>query len=165
VAALVAQQTFMFDDTVRGNVTLGEDHDDEAVWRALNVAQGAGFVERLPEALDTQVGERGASLSGGQRQRFTVARALLRQPDYLLLDEATAAMDIEGKDLVWTSIRQRMAGKTVVFVAHDAQTVRNADYIIVLRDGKAEAAGDRDTMLASNPYCLEMMEQTGKEAG
>ena len=118
-----------------------------------------------PEGYDLAVGEGGASLSGGQRQRFTVARALLRQPDYLLLDEATAAMDIEGKDLVWTSIRQRMAGKTGVFVAHDAQTVRNADYIIVLRDGKAEAAGDRDTMLASNPYCLEMMEQTGKEAG
>ena len=93
VAALVAQQTFMFDDTVRGNVTLGADHDDEAVWRALEVAQGAGFVGRLPEALDTRVGERGASLSGGQRQRIALARAIIREPQLLILDDATSAVD------------------------------------------------------------------------
>ena len=163
----VTQECVMYAGTLRENLTQGIERSvtDEDLDRACEGAGILDFVRMQPEGYDLAVGEGGASLSGGQRQRFTVARALLRQPDYLLLDEATAAMDIEGKDLVWTSIRQRMAGKTVVFVAHDAQTVRNADYIIVLRDGKAEAAGDRDTMLASNPYCLEMMEQTGKEAG
>lgn len=75
-----------------------------------------------------------------------------------MLDEATAAMDIDGKDRVWKGIRETMAGKTVVFVAHDAQTVQNADYLIVLRDGKVEAAGARDQILASNTYCREMMQ-------
>ena len=167
ILGYVTQECVMYAGTLRENLTQGIERSvtDEDLDRACEGAGILDFVRMQPEGYDLAVGEGGASLSGGQRQRFTVARALLRQPDYLLLDEATAAMDIEGKDLVWTSIRQRMAGKTVVFVAHDAQTVRNADYIIVLRDGKAEAAGDRDTMLASNPYCLEMMEQTGKEAG
>ncbi len=107
---------------------------------------------------DTFISESGASLSGGQRQRFSVARTLLKRPDCLLLDEATAAMDIDGKDRVWKSIRETMAGKTVVFVAHDAQTVQNADYFIVLRNGKVEAAGARDQILASNTYCKEMMQ-------
>ena len=87
-----------------------------------------------------------------------MARALLKKPDCLLLDEATAAMDIGGKAGVWASIRQVMAGKTVVYVAHDAQTIRNADYLIVLRDGRVEAAGEREDILASDLYCREMME-------
>ena len=152
--------------TVRDNIAYGRpDASMDEVIAAAKAAYAHDFIMKLPDAYETRVGAGGQKLSGGERQRVSIARTIIQNPKILILDEATAAMDIEGKDLVWTSIRQRMAGKTVVFVAHDAQTVRNADYIIVLRDGKAEAAGDRDTMLASNPYCLEMMKQTGKEAG
>lgn len=122
------------------------------------------YVRSQPLGYDAPVGENGASLSGGQRQRFSVARALLKKPDCLLLDEATAAMDIGGKAGVWTSIRRVMAGRIVVYVAHDAQTICNADYIIVMRDGAVEAAGEREDILSSNPYCREMMENGEEES-
>ncbi len=125
---------------------------------AAMAAEILDYVRCQPLGYDASVGESGASLSGGQRQRFSVARALLKKPNCLLLDEATAAMDIGGKAGVWASIRQAMAGKTVVYVAHDAQTIRNADYLIVLRDGRVEAAGEREDVMGSNPYCREMME-------
>ena len=135
VAALVAQQTFMFDDTVRGNVTLGAPHDDEAVWRALNVAQGAGFVDRLPEALDTHVGERGASLSGGQRQRIALARAIIREPQLLILDDATSAVDPSVEQAILTRLREASSGTTVVVVAYRMATILLADEVVYLEGG------------------------------
>lgn len=156
----VTQESVLYAGTIRENLQqglnrrAGEDELDEA-------CQAAGildYVRSLPEGYETKVGENGASLSGGQRQRFSVARALLKEPDCLLLDEVTAAMDIGGKDHVWESIRRVMAGKTVVYVAHDAQTLQHADYIIVLDRGKVEAAGEREDILASSSYCREMTE-------
>ncbi len=160
----VTQECVMYAGTLRDNLTQGVDREptEEELDEACTAAGIMEYVQSLPEKYDSLVGEGGASLSGGQRQRLTVASALLERPDYLLLDEATAAMDIDGKDRVWTSIRALMARKTVVFVAHDGQTVRNADYIIVLRDGKVEAAGARDVMLSSNAYCQEMLAKTKK---
>ncbi len=161
----VTQECVMYAGTLRDNLLQGLNRQiaDEELDEVCAAAGILDYIQSLPEKYDTQVGESGASLSGGQRQRLTVARALLKRPDYLLLDEATAAMDIAGKDQVWSSIRALMARKTVVFVAHDAQTIRNADYLIVLRDGKVEAAGARDTVLAANAYCRGMMEQAGGE--
>lgn len=156
----------MYAGTIRSNLLHGlnrrpsEEELDEAC-AAVGILE---YVRSMPQGYDTPVGESGASLSGGQRQRFSVARALLKRPDCLLLDEATAAMDIGGKAGVWASIRSTMAGRTVVYVAHDAQTILNADYIIVMRDGQVEAAGEREDILSSNAYCLEMME-SGKEEG
>ena len=162
----VTQECVMYAGTLRENLTQGIDRtvSEEELDRACEGAGILDYVRQQPDGYDMRIGESGASLSGGQRQRFTAARILLRRPDYLLLDEATASMDIDGKDQVWTSIRQQMVGKTVVFVAHDAQTIRNAEYIVVLRDGRVEAAGDSGMMLRSNDYCREMMEQTGEEA-
>lgn len=136
VAALVAQQTFMFDDTVRGNVTLGAEHDDEAVWRALNVAQGASFVERLPDALDTRVGERGASLSGGQRQRIALARAVIREPQLLVLDDATSAVDPSVEQAILARLREASSGTTVVVVAYRMATILLADEVVYVEAGR-----------------------------
>lgn len=160
----VTQESVMYAGTIRENLFHGLGRKPSAeeldeVCAAVGILE---YVRRQPLGYDAPVGEGGSSLSGGQRQRFSVARALLKRPDCLLLDEATAAMDIGGKAGVWASIHSIMAGKTVVYVAHDAQTIQNADYIIVMRDGQVEAAGEREDILSSNPYCMEMMEN-GKE--
>lgn len=156
----VTQECVMYSGTIRDNLLHGLDRQptDYELDEACAATGILDYVKSQPKGYDTFISESGASLSGGQRQRFSVARTLLKRPDCLLLDEATAAMDIDGKDRVWKSIRETMAGKTVVFVAHDAQTVQNADYLIVLRNGKVEAAGARDQILASNTYCKEMMQ-------
>lgn len=161
----VTQESVMYAGTIRDNLLhgLGRVPSDEELDEACAAVGILDYVRRQPMGYDASVGESGASLSGGQRQRFSVARALLKKPDCLLLDEATAAMDISGKAGVWASIRQVMAGKTVVYVAHDAQTIRNADYLIVLRDGKVQSAGEREDVLASDPYCREMMENRKEE--
>lgn len=161
----VTQESVMYAGTIRDNLLHGLDRvpPDEELDEACAAVGILDYVRRQPMGYDAPVGESGASLSGGQRQRFSVARALLKKPDCLLLDEATAAMDISGKAGVWASIRQVMAGKTVVYVAHDAQTIRNADYLIVLRDGKVQSAGEREDVLASDPYCREMMENRKEE--
>ena len=161
----VTQECVMYAGTLRSNLLQGVEREvsDAELDEVCEAAGILDYVRTQPEGYELPIGESGASLSGGQRQRFTVARALLKRPDFLLLDEATAAMDIQGKDKVWTNIRKTMAGKTVVFVAHDAQTIQNADYLIVLRDGALEAFGDRAELLATNSYCREMMEKGTEE--
>ena len=162
----VTQESVMYAGTIRENLLhgLGRKPSEEELDEACAAVGILDYVRSQPLGYDALVGENGASLSGGQRQRFSVARALLKKPDCLLLDEATAAMDIGGKAGVWASIRSVMAGKTVVYVAHDAQTISNADYVVVLRDGQVEAAGEREDVLASNRYCREMMESGEEEA-
>ena len=161
----VTQECVMYAGTLRENLLQGIDRDvpDGELNRVCEAAGILDFIRENEQGYDLRIGEGGASLSGGQRQRFTVARALLRQTDYLLLDEATAAMDIEGKDRVWSAIREQMAGKTVVFVAHDAQTIRNADHLIVLKDGRVDDCGDSAKLLRTNAYCREMMELAQEE--
>lgn len=160
VLGYVTQESVLYAGTIRENLQQGLNRraGEEELDEACQAAGILDYVRSLPEGYETKVGENGASLSGGQRQRFSVARALLKEPDCLLLDEATAAMDIGGKDHVWEGIRRVMAGKTVVYVAHDAQTLQHADYIIVLDRGKVEAAGEREDILASSSYCREMTE-------
>ena len=104
--SIVPQTAFLFDDTVRGNITLGADVSDADVWAALRAAQGDGFVAALPDGLDTQLGERGTSLSGGQRQRISLARALVRRPRLLILDDATSAVDPEVEARILAALRE-----------------------------------------------------------
>ncbi|WP_189241262.1 ABC transporter ATP-binding protein [Actinomadura livida] len=145
-AALVPQQTFLFDDTVRGNVTLGLDVPDERVWEALRLAQAEGFVAALSDGLDTKVGERGATLSGGQRQRLALARALVRRPRLLVLDDATSSVDPQVEARILQNLREVRAGEeaggaTVVVVAYRKATIALADEVVYLEHGRVIARG------------------------
>lgn len=146
--ALVPQIPFVFDDTIRGNVDLGRPHiDDAAVRAALRLAQADGFVQRLPDGLDTMVGERGTSLSGGQRQRLTLARALAGMPRLLVLDDATSAVDPRVEAAILAGLRAH--GSSVLVVAYRRATIALADEIIYVEHGRVVARGTHPELLAT----------------
>lgn len=147
--SLVFQETFLFADTVHENLTLGEPVDDETLRWALHVAQ-ADFVDQLAEGLDTVVGERGVTLSGGQRQRLALARAMLRHPRLLLLDDATSAIDPLVEQRILDGLRAELDTTTVV-VAHRVATIRLADRVLFVDDGRIVGQGTHDELLASSP--------------
>ncbi|MGZ4460675.1 MAG: ABC transporter ATP-binding protein [Nocardioidaceae bacterium] len=147
-AALVPQQAFLFDDSVRGNVTLGADVSDDEVWQALRTAQADGFVAALPEGLDTRLGERGTTLSGGQRQRLSLARALVRRPRLLIMDDATSAVDPEVEARILAGLRATGQGATVVVVAYRKATIALADEVLYLADGRVADQGTHTELLA-----------------
>ncbi|WP_322760245.1 ABC transporter ATP-binding protein [Frankia sp. Cr2] len=150
-ASLVSQQAFLFDDTVRGNVALGLAVDDAAVWEALACAQADRFVAALPAGLDTQVGERGTTLSGGQRQRIALARALVRQPRLLVLDDATSGVDPRIEAAILAGLRERAGASTVVVVAHRRATIELADEVVYLDRGRVAGRGSHDGLMATSP--------------
>jgi ABC-type multidrug transport system fused ATPase/permease subunit len=149
-SSVVLQQAFLFDDTVRGNVTLGADMSDEQVWQALRLAQADGFVSALPATLDTEIGERGTSLSGGQRQRLALARAIVRRPRLLVLDDATSAVDPEVEQRILEGLRTSADGITVVVVAHRPATIAVSDEVAYLADGSVVDHGTHADLLARN---------------
>ncbi|WP_322787631.1 ABC transporter ATP-binding protein, partial [Nocardioides jensenii] len=151
VLAVVQQTAFMFDDTVRGNITLGADFSDDEVWAALRTAQGDGFVAGLPHGLDTQLGERGTSLSGGQRQRISLARALVRRPRMLILDDATSAVDPEVEARILAGLRENGSGTTLVVVAYRKATIGLADEVLHLADGRIADRGTHAELLERSP--------------
>ena len=148
VAAVVPQTAFLFDDTVRGNVALGADISDADVWAALRTAQADGFVAALPNGLDSELGERGTSLSGGQRQRLSLARALVRHPRLLVLDDATSAVDPEVEARILASLREGAADTTLVVVAYRKATIALADEVVHLEDGRIVDRGTHAELLA-----------------
>jgi ABC-type multidrug transport system fused ATPase/permease subunit len=150
-ATLVPQQAFLFDDTVRGNVTLGATVTDDEVWQALRTAQADGFVAALSDGLDTRLGERGTTLSGGQRQRLSLARALVRRPRLLVMDDATSAVDPEVEARILAALREESAGATVVVVAYRKATIGLADEVVFLADGHVADQGTHLELLARNP--------------
>jgi ATP-binding cassette, subfamily B, bacterial len=149
--AFVAQSTFLFDDTVRDNVTLGGDFTDEQVHEALRTAAAEDFVARLPEGLDTHVGERGASLSGGQRQRLALARAVIRHPRLLVLDDATSAVDPSVEARILDALRATDSPATVVVVAYRQATIALADEVVWIENGRLVARGTHEELLAQVP--------------
>src|SRR5215207_6079122 len=150
-AAFVAQGTFLFDDTVRGNITLDEPFGDDEVWAALRVAAADDFVAALPEGLDTRVGERGATLSGGQRQRLALARAVVRRPRLLVLDDATSAVDPAVEARILDALRSSDTPTTVVVVAYRQATISLADEVVWLEQGRVLARGTHEELLAAVP--------------
>ena len=153
---VVPQTAFLFDDTVRGNVTLGADLPDEELWEALRTAQADGFVAALPDGLDTRLGERGTSLSGGQRQRISLARALVRRPRLLILDDATSAVDPEVEARILAGLRtggsrSASGAPTLVVVAYRKATIGLADEVIYFDDGRVLDRGPHNVLLERNP--------------
>ena len=155
--SIVPQTAFLFDDTVRGNITLGADVSDAEVWEALRAAQGDGFVAALPEGLDTRLGERGTSLSGGQRQRISLARALVRRPRLLILDDATSAVDPEVEARILAALRETRTGCTLVVVAYRKATIGLADEVLYLRDGRIVDRGTHAELLARNAAYADLV--------
>ena len=162
--ALVAQTTFLFEDSVRANVTLADDDDpdvpdDDRVWAALRLARVDAVVAALPGGLDARLGERGANLSGGQRQRLAIARALVRRPRLLVLDDATSAVDPRVERQILTGLRERGTGAdgtTVLMVAYRMSSVLLADEVVHLEAGRVAGRGTHAELLASDPGYAEL---------
>jgi len=148
---IVAQETFLFNDSIRNNIAYGLAGADTAlIIEAAKAAHAWEFIERLPDGLDTMIGDRGVMLSGGQRQRLAIARALLRNPPILILDEATSSLDTESERLVQDAINRLVQDRTVLVVAHRLSTIRHADHILVLDKGSIIEQGTHEDLLRAN---------------
>jgi len=147
----IDQEPFLFPGTVEENVTYGlEAVDEGTLWRSLRLAGVAAFVEDLPKGVETEIGERGVKLSGGQRQRLCLARAIVRDPSILVLDEATSHVDNETEALIQRGISSLAEDRTTLTIAHRLSTVRDADLIIVVRDGRVVETGTHEGLLAED---------------
>jgi len=145
---IVSQETVLFDDLIRNNIAYGRtDATEEQIIEAARAAYAWEFIERLPQGLDTFVGENGLRLSGGQRQRLAIARAILRDPPILILDEATSALDSESEQLVQQALANLMKARTTLVIAHRLSTVQHADRLVVMRRGRIEEIGTHDELL------------------
>jgi ABC-type multidrug transport system fused ATPase/permease subunit len=164
--AIVPQEVLLFADTVRENIRFGKPNaSDEEVEEAAKLANAWEFIQGFPDGMNTQVGDRGIQLSGGQKQRVAIARAILKNPTILILDEATSALDSESEKWVQDALDRLMGNRTSVVIAHRLSTVRNADKIIVLQDGKVLEEGTHDQLIAQNGAYTRFVElQTLSEA-
>ena len=151
--AIVSQDTFIFNTCVRNNIAYGtEEADEQAILKAAQLANALEFIQEMPEGFDTQLGDRGVRLSGGQRQRIAIARALLRDPEILIMDEATSALDSVSERLIQESLEKLSVGRTVIAIAHRLSTIVRADKVVVLEQGRIVEQGTYQ----------ELLEQRGK---
>ncbi len=164
--AIVFQDVVLFDDTVMGNIRLGRrDATDEEVLAAARAANCDEFVSRMADGYDTMIGENGSKLSGGERQRISIARALLKDAPIVLLDEATASLDVENETKVQEALGRLLAGKTVIVIAHRMRTVENADKVVVLKDGVVAEQGSPAELKAAGGEFSHMVELQRQTAG
>ena len=153
----VPQETFLFSDRIRENIALGVDSaSDQQVHDAAEAANIAVDIESFPESYQTLVGERGITLSGGQKQRTAIARALIRNPRILVLDDALSSVDTHTEDKILNHLRDVMHGRTTIFISHRVSTVRNADRIAVLHGGRIVELGTHDELLSLNGYYSDL---------
>ncbi len=161
---LVSQDVFLFEGSVFENIAYGNiEANSEEVWNAARLSESDRFINDLPNKEDTIVGERGQKLSGGQRQRISIARAILKNPEILILDEATSAVDNETEAAIQESLETLKEGRTVIAIAHRLSTIRNADLIYVLEDGEIVENGTHDQLLGNDNVYTKLWDvQTGK---
>jgi subfamily B ATP-binding cassette protein MsbA len=146
--SIVTQDTILFNETVRVNIAAGKEiYSEDRVWEALRAAHATDFVEKLYRKLETPIGESGGTLSGGQRQRLAIARALIKDPKILILDEATSSLDSESERAIQKAIEEFVVGRTSIVIAHRLSTIRRADRIIVLDEGRLAEEGTHDELL------------------
>jgi len=164
---IVCQEPVLFNDTVYNNITFGVDTSlpapngltwPEAVEHAARIANAHEFIERMPEGYDTVIGDRGSRLSGGQRQRLSIARAILKNPPILILDEATSALDSESEKLVQEALEHLMAERTTLVVAHRLSTIKHADLICVLHEGRIVERGKHEELYKLGGYYTKLVD-------
>ena len=163
--SMVFQDVVLFDDTVMENIRLGKrGATDEEVRTAARAANCDEFVSHLPQGYDTSIGENGTKLSGGERQRISIARALLKDAPIVLLDEATASLDVENETKVQEALSRLLMGKTVLVIAHRMRTVAGADHIVVLEDGHVAQQGSPAELIEQGGLYRRMVELQNKSA-
>jgi subfamily B ATP-binding cassette protein MsbA len=155
---LVSQDIFLFHDTIRANLTIGGNFTEEQIQKALDVSYASEFVSKLPQGLETIIGDRGAKLSGGQQQRLTIARAFLQNTEILLFDEATSALDNESEKVVQRALESIAGNKTVIAVAHRLSTIQEYDRIFVMKDGRLVEEGTHAELMSNNSEYKKLYE-------
>jgi ABC-type multidrug transport system fused ATPase/permease subunit len=168
--AMVTQESFLFNGTTAENLLIAKpDATEEELWRVLAAANAEAFVRRLPEGLHTKLGERGVKLSVGEKQRLSIARALLKNPPILVLDEATASVDNTTERLIQEALRHLLAGRTSFVIAHRLSTVQHADQILVMERGRIVERGQHAALLSAGglyaSLCLEAEHRNGLLGG
>ncbi|MBQ8600468.1 MAG: ABC transporter ATP-binding protein [Clostridia bacterium] len=164
--AVVLQKSELFSGTVADNIRWGKPNaTDEEIARAARIAQAAEFIERMPERYETIIAEKGASLSGGQKQRISIARALVRQPELLIFDDSTSALDLATEGKLRAAILAELKGTTLITVAQRIASVKDCDRIVVLEDGGIAAVGTHEELLKNSPVYRDIYQSQTKEGG
>ena len=157
--SLVPQDIFLFGGTIKENIAYGKPSaTEQEILDAARQANAMEFISRFPDEMETIVGERGTQLSGGQRQRIAIARAVLKDPRILILDEATSSLDSESEKLVQDALDNLMKGRTSIVIAHRLSTIQKADHIVVLRDGEIVEEGNHDVLIKMNGLYKKLSE-------
>ena len=159
--SIVFQDVTLFNSSIKDNIRIGKKGaTDEEIVRAAKIARCYEFIDKMPEGIDTIIGENGQRLSGGERQRISIARAILKDAPIILLDEATASLDVENESFIQEALSELIKDKTVMVIAHRLRTIRNADKIILLNAGKIEAMGTDDKLYKNSKYYKNMLEKS-----
>ena len=163
--SIVFQDVLLFNNTVMENIRIGRKNaTDQEVLSAAKMANCDEFALKLPDGYNTYIGENGSALSGGERQRISIARAFLKNAPIILLDEATASLDVENETLIQSALSRLIKEKTVVIIAHRMRTVAGADKIVVLSDGMAEEQGSHEELMSKNGIYRRLVELQTKSS-